>query len=655
MALLSIANLSYALGDRPILDNVNLTIQVGEHVGLVGRNGCGKTTLLRMIAGEGAARPDTGQIQTGRDATLGYLRQDPDLESDRTLRDEAASAFEQLFKLHEQLEDISHQMGEATGDDLDRLMKRYEKIEHGIESLGGYAVDHRIDSTLHGLGIDDQTFNVKVRDLSGGQRSRLALAKLLLAQPDLLLLDEPTNHLDILGRAWLEKFLAEYPGGVILVSHDRWLLDRCTTSIYEMEFGRLEQYPGNYTKYRELRAERRLAQQRQWKKQQGAIKRQQEFIDRYRAGQRAKQARGREARLKRYIENELIEKPLELDAMKLTFEPKQRAGDQVVRAEHIAKRYDDNTLFEDFTFTINRGDCIGIIGPNGFGKTTLTHCMLGLMDVTEGKVRVGSNVDVGHYRQTHDHLDLSLSVVQYLQPFTPGGTEQEARDLAGAFLFSDLDQDKVLGDLSGGERSRAVLAGLMTVGHNVLVLDEPTNHLDIPSSERLEEALQRYAAGKRGQEGTLLLITHDRMLLDHVVDQLLIFEPDGSLKHFLGTYHEYLDAQRKADAAAEKAAREHEQAVKAQAAKQQKKPPSRKTDQPKKSNPPTGLERLSLAEIEQKIEQIESRIAEIDQSMSDPKVYQNGKKVRELSDERESLSEQLTPLEFEWSRRADRQ
>ncbi len=647
MSLLSVANLALSLGTRRLLEGVNLTLDHGEHVGLVGRNGCGKSTLLKVIAGLANVKPDSGQVGIARGASVGYLHQDPSLDRNRTLREEAGSAFAGLEALHKKLEALAHDMATAQGEALDKLMKQYEQVEHDVQASGGYEVDHRIDAVLHGLGLDDSAFNIKVGDLSGGQRGRLALAKLLLQEPDVLLLDEPTNHLDIAGREWLEEFLASFRGAVVLVSHDRWLLDRVVSKIYELERGRMVEYPGNYAAFREQRAQRRLSQQRDFEKQQDYIKHQQQFIDRYRAGQRARQAQGREKRLERYVEEQSLERPIELDEVSIRFGPASRPGDLIVTAEQLSKAYPGRTLFHHFTLVVKRGDRVGVIGPNGAGKTTLVRCLLGEAQADAGVARVGASVDVGYYRQTHDHLNLSLTVVEYLRQVIPGGSnlggEQRARDLAGAFLFSGEDQDKPLSVLSGGERSRTVLAGLVAGPHNVLVLDEPTNHLDITSAERLEGALRRYTEVPKGfgeqtsGGGTLIVITHDRMLLDNLVNQLIVLDGKGGARHFLGNYSDYL-ATLKPEAAP--------------APTPQKKSPSPPPSQQptKKSNSP--LAKVSVEKIEAQIVSLEKRLAEIDQSLADPEVYRDGAKVKRLQEERTKLRDELTPLEEEWGRRS---
>jgi len=666
MALLSVANLVFSFGDRTVLNGVNLTVSNGEHVGLVGANGCGKSTLLKLVAGIETHKPDAGQIQLARGATAGYLKQDHKYDDSRTLREEAGAAFADLEKLHQQLDEVAHQMGEAEGDEMDKLLKKYERLEQEMQAAGGYAVDHKIDQTLHGLELDDAVFNVKCGDLSGGQKGRLALAKLLLSEPDILLLDEPTNHLDIAGRQWLEEYLSSYPGAVVLISHDRWLLDRAVSKIYELEAGGMVEYPGNYEKFRELRALRLEDMRRAFDKQQTKIKSEKAFIDRYRAGQRATQAQGREKRLERYIRDESLEPPMELDTMKLRLEPKARSGDQVCIAEDLKVAFDDKQLFEHFGISVERGDKIGVIGPNGARKSTLIRCLLGEQEPTEGTSKLGSQVDVGWYRQTHEHLDLKQTIVEYLRKFVESGTEQEARDLAGAFLFSGMEQDKPMNVLSGGERARAVLAGLMSRGHNLLVLDEPTNHLDIPSAERLEEALRRYnqaekkysTANSGGGEGTLILITHDRMLLEHLVDQLIVFDGKGNVQHFLGTYSEYLESQGGSDVLvdadkpeAKKGSEKGKKRQDAKGSKQTKKaePASAGGSKNKKQN--KALSGMDTPRLEEKIESIEAKIGEIESQLADPETYKDHGRFSELQEAHEKLKKELEPYETEWASR----
>lgn len=678
MALLSVSNLQLSFGTRRILDGVNLTLSEGEHIGLIGRNGCGKSTLLKVIAHREAHKPDAGQVQIARGITVGYLSQHPDLNPDLTLREEAARAFERLTRLQEHLEKLAHDMATAQGDALDKLLKQYEEAEKQLAAAGGYAVDHQIDATLHGVGLSEKHYDVKVSALSGGQKGRLALAKLLLSQPEVLLMDEPTNHLDIAARQWLEEYLIQYRGAVILVSHDRWLLDRVVSKIYEMHAGRLEEYPGNYQQYTEQRAQRRLTQQRAFEKQQDRIQKEQAFIDRYRAGQRARQAQGREKRLERLVSDDLLDRPVHLDSMSLKLRAATRCSDIAIAAEDISKSYGELQLFRDLSMVVKRGDRIGIIGPNGAGKSTLIKALLGELPVDKGTTRVGGSVDVGYYRQSHDHLNLSLTIIDFLRQFVEGQKEQTARDLAGAFLFTGLEQDKPLSNLSGGERSRAALAGLMAKGHNLLVLDEPTNHLDIDSAERLEEALLQFTAQPTGWTdqqtggGTLILISHDRMLLDRLATQLIVFDGHGHARLFLGTYSEFLraqSAQGTAKPAGDKASSE-KQAKKAEPTQRKAEPEGKpqpapqhasrgeaQGSQPRKpgKQAPTAaggaITKLSMQKLEQKMVELEKKLAEIDATLADPGVYRDGAKVRSLQQQREQLATELGPVEEEWLRR----
>jgi ATP-binding cassette subfamily F protein 3 len=646
MPLLTLVNIHHAFGTDVVLDGAGISVEQGEKLGLVGRNGTGKTTLLRIM--QGTFVPDSGDRQVARGTRIGYLSQDPQFNQTETLRGAAEAAFSELHRLHLELTGVFHDMETAEGRDLEKLLRKQAQLEAAIQTEGGYAIDHRIDATLHGLGFTDDQFKLPVTALSGGQLGRLGLARLLLEAPDLLLLDEPTNHLDISGREWLEEFLAqEFPGAVVIVSHDRWLLDRVVGRIVELDQGVARDYPGNYSAFQQIRLERKLVESRVYEKQLDRIRHEERFIARYKAGQRAKQARGRLSRLERFKRDELVDRPIELDVIDFKLPVPERSGDLVAVAEGISKRYDSTSLFDDFSITIKRGERIGIVGPNGAGKTTLARCILGEIPVDAGRVRLGSRLSVGYYRQSHSHLDLSLTVWQYLQANIVGvdagskATEQQARDLAGAFLFSGRDQEKVLGDLSGGERSRAVLAGLMGSAHNLLVLDEPTNHLDIPSAERLELALAR----EGGYAGTVILISHDRAILEATCDRLIVFTGGGA-QTFEGTYSEWRDRQRQgAKARLEKPAASTQQSGRRGASTGAK--PARSSN--RESTPDV----MPLDRLEARIEALETRIRQIDELMLDPEIYTDGERCRDLQRERGGLHAELEPLEFEWSRRAD--
>ncbi len=678
MPLLAATNVRHAFGSRVILDGASLSIEAGERIGIVGRNGTGKSTLIKAMAG--MFTPDSGTIDRSKSARVGFLHQDPDLDPNETLRSAAESAFAELHELHAQLNRVFDEMaGDAASDpdELERLMKRQADLEQRIEAAGGYAIDHRIDATLHGLGFTDAQFSIPTASLSGGQRARLALAKLLLEGPDVLLLDEPTNHLDLDGRLWLESFLKDdFAGAVVLISHDRYLLDNVVTRIVEVEAGRLIDYPAPkghaYATFRRLRAERKEVQARAWESQQSKFKQEERFIQRYKAGQRAKQARGRESRLQREKRDSSVERPMEMGVARFNFPRAPRSGDIVARARGVSKSYpaDDGSekvLFNKLDLTIERGERWGILGPNGAGKSTLVKCLLGELDADAGEVKLGANLDVGYFSQTAGNIDPDAPVYRYIQSAILKEnegvrySEQQARDLAGAFLFSGDEQEAEMHRLSGGERGRARLAALLASAKNVLVLDEPTNHLDIPSAERLEDALAieipatSEQPGRPGGEfdGTLILISHDRAIIDACCDRLLILDGRGGAEVFEGNYTHYQQVQ----AEREQARLERDAERKRQQDKEDRQRRQREHRQRERAREQTGptansLERLSDSKLEERIESIEARIKAIDASMSDPDVWSNPKKCEQLGAERSQLAGELEPLEFEWMRRA---
>jgi len=675
MPILTATNLKHTYSHRTILDGISLSVEPGERIGIVGRNGCGKSTFIKCL--EGIIAPDFGTVALAKGIRSGYMQQDPKFEPGETLRSAAETAFAELHELHRQLDAVYREMETADGDLLDKLLKKQERLEQAINAAGGYSVDHKIDSILHGLGFTDSQFGIPVEKLSGGQRSRLALAIALLQEPDVLLLDEPTNHLDIEGRIWLENFLKDqFPGAVIMISHDRYLLDNVVTRIIEIEDGRLIDYPGNYEAFREIRAQRRLTQLRAFENQQTYFKKEQAFIDRYRAGQRAKQAQGRLSKLSRMQDQRSLDRPMEMDSMRLSLPKAERTGDIVIAARGISKSYtrDDGTtlkLFNDFDLLIGRGERWGIIGPNGAGKTTLINMLLKELAPDGGTVVVGSNVKVGFYRQTHGHLNLERKVYEYLQDVilkeVPGAgfSEQQARDLAGAFLFSGNEQEKQLKALSGGERARAVLAGLIASAKNVMVMDEPTNHLDIPSSERLEGALLPPDEEEKrpGYEGVLLLISHDRALIDATCDHLLILDGKGGVEAFTGNYSEWNEkhqaklklaaagaAEEKARVAEQDKRRKQQEAVKAEAAKarEQAKPVEKAKPAEKVKKPSNPLSSWSVERLDERIKQIEARIKQIDVEMGSADVWRDPARCDKLGAERTRLAAELEPLEYEY-------
>ncbi len=696
MPLIAVSNVRYSIGDRVILENVTLSVEPGERVGIVGRNGGGKTTLFRIIAGE--LKQDSGEVIISRGARVGYLTQDVVLTQGRTVMQEAESGFAELSRLHAELDAVYHQMEVATdaGDNalLERLMKRQAELDRQMEAAGGYAVDHKVEEILHGLGFEDKHFTQLVDGLSGGQKGRLALAKLLLEEPDLLLLDEPTNHLDIAGRQWLEDFLVnDFKGAVIMVSHDRYMLDNVVHAIEEVERGRLVNYPGNYADYAAIRAQRRLSQMRAFENQQTKFRQQEAYIRRYKAGQRARQAKGRETRLEREKDQSTLERPMDMNVMALELPEPPRSGDLVAVVRDAAKRYETRELFHELTVTISRGDRWGIIGPNGAGKTTLVNAMLGKLDLSDGTTKLGANVHVGYFSQLADKVDPGTLVWEYLQRAirkeNPGSTmsEQQARDLAGAFLFSGEDQDKPIAGLSGGERGRARLAALLASAKNLLILDEPTNHLDIPSAERLEEALAAAEKGEDGQPigeplfpGTVILISHDRALIDAICEHLIVLDGHGGVQIFHGNYTQWHDAEKAAAAAAKQKANPGKgKQGSASAPKPAPKPAPKAPEKPaakpvaapaKPAAKPAGggggsgggggakgkkspYSWMGMDKLEVEVAAAAAMLAKLDAKLADGDVYRDRDKFNRTLAERAAAEAKKNELEEEWLRRAE--
>jgi ATP-binding cassette subfamily F protein 3 len=651
MPLVTASNLRVTLGAKQVLDGATFGLEPGERVGLVGRNGCGKTTLLKILCN--TAKMDSGDVSLQRGVRLGYMAQEHRFDVGDTMRTAASKAMAEADQAKIALDAVFEAMATAEGDELQRLLDRQVELEEAIERSGGWSSDHLVDAVLHGLGFVDEQFDIPVTGLSGGQKARLSLARLLLQNPDVILLDEPTNHLDIDGCKWLENFLAEtFKGAVVVISHDRRLLDRVVHRIEEIHDGRVRSYPGNYEAFVALRAERHLSQMRVHEKQLDKIRSEERYIMRYKAGQRAKQARGRATRLERFKRDELVERPIELDSMRISLPSGPRVGDSVLVAEGISKKLGDRQLFSNLDLFIAPGDRIGIIGPNGTGKTTLVRTLLGELEPDTGTIKRSPKMHAGWFRQTHEHLDRTLNIWQHLQrtvPARPGGsklTEQEARNLAGAFLFSGIEQEKALGELSGGERARAVIAGLVAGGHNLLVLDEPTNHLDIPSAERLEEALAM-DPDDGGFDGALLLVSHDRALLAATCDRLIVMDGHGNASLFDGTYDEW-EAKRAADARAAATPKESQRRAPtpAPAAK-----PSPKPAEPKGKRSP--LDNKSAEALESAIARMNARKTAIDEDLVSPALARDRAKLDRLLKEREQLEKDLAGHEEAWLRKAD--
>ncbi len=517
-------------GTQDVLRGASLQINPGEHVGLVGRNGAGKTTLFRLVTGEETA--DKGDVVRMRGLRLGLLEQHVDFAPGATAHESALAAFGHLQQIEHEMHELEHRMAEAT-DDLDSVLERYSDLQHQFEREGGFEYSARAEAILLGLGFSREMWQLEVGKLSGGQKNRLGLARLLLAEPDVLLLDEPTNHLDVAGVEWLEEFLSSYRSAYVIISHDRYFLDRSCRRIVEIELGKAVSYNGNYSDYLVEREERREAQRRAYENQQQLIAKTEEFIRRNIAGQKTKQAKSRRKMLEKLERVDAVR----ADAPQGNFQLKgvERTGNQTLIVNELSVGYPNRVLARDITFTLTRGECLGIIGPNGSGKTTFIKTILGKLPPLAGESRWGSKVQVGYYAQQLDDLDERNEIIMELRRVAPSTvTAGELRNFLAQFLFTGDDVYKHVRDLSGGEKGRLALAKLIYSRVNVLVLDEPTNHLDIPSREALEEALDTY-------DGTIITISHDRYFLDRIATQILALDGQGGAEHYDGDYTEYHD------------------------------------------------------------------------------------------------------------------
>jgi len=526
--VLTVNNLAKVFGPDEIFRNVSFQIADREHVALVGVNGAGKSTLLRIVAGIETA--SDGEIAIARSARVAVLAQEPRFESDRTVRQEAQLAFDDALSALARMRALEAAMQSASGEALDDLFQEYERLSLHFEVAGGFDVEHRTDEVLMGLGFNSEQMDEPVRTLSGGQKTRIALAKALLADPDLLLLDEPTNHLDLGMLDWLEGFLGSWNGAFLVVSHDRYFLDRVTGRTLDLSFGRLEDYPASYGRYLVLRAERRARQLQEYEGQQELIARTEEFIRRYKAGQRSREAKGRQTRLDRL---ERLDRPQEHAALSLRVQPTIRSGREVITATPLRVGYTgtsgERVLLSTPELRVERGDRVAIIGQNGSGKSTLLRTIVGELRPLSGRVGFGVNVKVGYYAQGHEGLPVDGSPLSILVASQPMG-EEAARTYLARFLFRDDEVHRSVSALSGGERSRLALACLLVEGANLLILDEPTNHLDIQSRETLEEMLTAY-------DGTVVFVSHDRYFIDRVATRVWDIA-DGRLVPYLGNFSE---------------------------------------------------------------------------------------------------------------------
>jgi ATP-binding cassette, subfamily F, member 3 len=538
MAIATLSNVEKHFGRNVLFQNLDLSIYEGERVGFIGANGAGKSTLFKMLTGQ--VEPDSGTVAVGRGTKVGYLVQNPTFDPENAVIDEAELGMAELHQLAHDMRELEHRMAEAQGDALEKVLERYQHVQHAFDIAGGYAWQHKMEATLLGVGLGRETWEQKVSVLSGGQRSRLALAKLLLSEPDLLLLDEPTNHLDLAAIEWLEGYLAEFTGAVVVISHDRYLLDRLATRIVWLNRAQIDSYPGNYSAYAEQRALHEQTQQRAYELQQKDIAKQEEFVRRFKAGQRSKEAKGREKRLERLKESDdLVQNVATQQRINLSLKTNLRAGDRVLQVRELSKSYDGRTLWDGVTLDIARGERVGIIGPNGSGKTTMLKVLMNEEQPDAGTVKWGASLNIGYYDQRLDVLNPKHTLMDAIQTGR-NVSDKSAREVLALMLFRNDDLPKTIDLLSGGEKARVRIAQLLIDRPNVLVLDEPTNHLDIPSREALESALSQF-------DGTLLCVSHDRYFLDHAVERLWVINPPG-VTDFDGDYTAWSEKQKAAGA-----------------------------------------------------------------------------------------------------------
>ncbi len=644
--ILSVSNIHKSFNEVPVLKNVSFHIEDYDKAAIVGINGAGKTTLLRIIMGE--LNADEGIVTVSRGKTIGYLSQQEAVSGENTIYNELLSVKQEIIELEQRMRSVELQMKSAAEDTLPQLMNTYASLTHAFESANGYAYRSEVTGVLKGLGFTEEEFPRSVSTLSGGQKTRVALGKLLLLKPDLIILDEPTNHLDMSSITWLETYLLNYRGAVIIVSHDRYFLDRIANKVVEIDHARATVFGGNYSAYAAKKEVLRAAEYHAYMKQQQEIKHQEEVIEKLRSFNREKSIRRAESRVKMLDKIEVLDKPTEVRSdMHLKLEPKYTSGNDVLRVEDLSKSFGALNLFEHLNFELKKGEHVAIIGDNGTGKTTILKIINELVAPDSGQVRLGSNVAIGYYDQEHHVLHMDKTLFEEISDDYPTLTNTEIRNTLAAFLFTGEDVFKQIKALSGGERGRVSLAKLMLSEANFLILDEPTNHLDIMSKEILEDALNAYT-------GTILYVSHDRYFINKTATRILDLNRKV-LTNYLGSYDYYLEkkeeqlalidsASRNADDAAVSAYHKDNSTAKAdtssdtkQSWKQQK---ELQAAQRKKEN--------ELKRCEEAIEQLEQRSNEIDLLMASPDVCTNVVRLQELSKEKEANETKLNELYQKW-------
>lgn len=632
--ILSCQNLSKAFNEKPILKDVSFHIEEHDKAAIVGINGVGKTTLLRIIVGELPA--DSGIVTLKKEASFGYLAQNQNVNSENTIYEELLSVKAPVIAMEKQLREMEEKMHTVNGSELDSLMENYARLNHQFELENGYAYQSEIGGVLKGLGFAEEDFDKQISTLSGGQKTRVALSKLLLKKPELIILDEPTNHLDLNAIAWLENYLLNYKGAVLTVSHDRYFLDRFAGKIIEIDQTKATTFLGNYTTYAAKKEILRTAARNAYLNQQQEIRHQEAVIEKLKSFNREKSIKRAESREKMLNKIEVLEKPTEARAdIHMTLTPRCQSGNDVLHIEHLAKSFDNLSLFQDISMDIKRGEHVAIIGDNGTGKTTILKIINDLVPADSGTITLGTNVHIGYYDQEHHVLHPDKTLFDEISDEYPSLTGTQIRNTLAAFLFTGDDVFKLIRDLSGGERGRVSLAKLMLSESNFLILDEPTNHLDIASKEILEDAVNAY-------EGTVLYVSHDRYFINRTASRILELS-DGQLTGFLGNYDYYLEkktgdlpngdlAVKNTVSKAPAPPSEGMQDWKAQKEQQAK--------QRKKEN--------DIRKCEEEIAKLEEKDKQLDNEMALPENATNVAKLQELTKEKESISARLEELYEKW-------
>lgn len=631
--ILACQNVCKAFGEKVILQDASFHIEEREKAALIGSNGAGKTTLLRIIMQELPA--DSGTTILAKDKQIGYLAQYQDIHGHHTIYEELISTKQHILDMENRIRSLEHEMKYAAGEALENLMNQYTRLNSRFELENGYAYKSEVTGVLKGLGFAEEDFSRQIETLSGGQKTRVALGKLLLSRPDILLLDEPTNHLDMDSITWLETYLLNYPGAVFIVSHDRYFLDRVITKVVEIENGTLRTYTGNYSAYAEKKAMLRDAQYKAYLNQQRDIRHQEAVIAKLKSFNREKSIKRAESREKMLGKIQRIDKPAEIqDRMRICLEPRYVSGNDVLTVEGLSKAFPGQVLFSDISYEIKRGERVALIGSNGTGKTTMLKILNSLEAADAGRFTLGSKVQIGYYDQEHHVLHMNKTIFQEISDTYPTLTETQIRNMLAAFLFTGDDVFKEISALSGGERGRVSLAKLMLSEANFLILDEPTNHLDIPSKEILEEALNSYT-------GTVLYVSHDRYFINQTATRIMDLT-NQSLVNYIGDYDYYLEKKEEltqkyapgTEVAAAQAKQESDSKLSWKQAKEEQ------AAKRKREN--------DLKKVEARIEQLETRDKEIDETLVLPDVCTNVAKCTALSREKEEILSELEKLYEKW-------